>query len=127
MAATRSAETVEITGRASALPFFCAYLGLSINNLRSHSSHLPFGSCCRLSLKALLAALVLASVAAPSLARDGEVFFRKKGTAEVGPGTRIELVDCDGSHDTHNNSDGGLTCSIKFISDQENPYRVDQQ
>ena len=50
-------------------------------------------------LKALLTALALVSFAAPVLARDGEVFFRKKGRVEVGPGTRLELVDCDGIHE----------------------------
>ena len=78
-------------------------------------------------LKALLTALALVSFAAPVLARDGEVFFRKKGRVEVGPGTRLELVDCDGSHDSQGNSDGGVTCSIKVINDQESPYRIEQQ
>ena len=76
-------------------------------------------------MKALLSALVLASVAAPALARDGEVFFRKKGAVEIGPGTRLEMVDCDGSVDENGNSDGGLTCSIKVINNDEDPYRVD--
>tara|TARA_Y100000739_G_C20344024_1_gene344637 strand:+ start:297 stop:539 length:243 start_codon:yes stop_codon:yes gene_type:complete len=78
-------------------------------------------------LKSLLAALVLASVAAPALARDGEVFFRKKGAVQVGPGTHLELVDCDGSTDEEGNANGGLTCDVKVINNHQDPYRVDQQ
>ena len=78
-------------------------------------------------LKALFTALALVSFAAPGLARDGEVFFRKKGAVEIGPGTRLEMVDCDGSHDSAGNSDVGLTCSIKVINDYEDPYRVGHQ
>ena len=78
-------------------------------------------------VKAFFSALVLVSIASPVLARDGEVFFRKKGRVEVGPGTRLELVDCDGSHDSDGNSDGGVTCSIKVINSNETPYRIEQQ
>ena len=78
-------------------------------------------------MKACLYAFVLLSISAPSFARAGEVFFRKKGRVEVGPGTRLELVDCDGSQDSGGNSDGGLTCSIKVINNHESPYRTDQQ
>lgn len=55
------------------------------------------------------------------------MFFRKKGRVEVGPGTRLELVNCDGSHDGSGNADGGVTCSIKVINDHETPYRTEQQ
>lgn len=78
-------------------------------------------------MKALLTALVLASVAAPVLARDGEVFFRRKGAIQVGPGTRLELVDCDGSVDDEGNANGGLTCDVKVINNHEDPYRVGNQ
>ena len=78
-------------------------------------------------VKVFFSALVLVCIASPVLARDGEVFFRKKGRVEVGPGTRLELVDCDGSHDSDGNSDGGVTCSIKVINSNETPYRTEQQ
>ena len=78
-------------------------------------------------MRSILAAFILFFIAAPSFARDGEVFFRNKGRVEVGPGSRLELVDCDGSHDSQGNSDGGVTCSIKVINDQESPYRTEQQ
>ena len=78
-------------------------------------------------VKAFFSALVLVSIASPVLARDGEVFFRKKGRVDVGPGTQLELVNCDGSHDRDGNSDGGVTCSIKVINSNETPYRTEQQ
>ena len=78
-------------------------------------------------MKHHLTAMALVSIAVPGLAHDGEAFFSKKGRVEVGPGTRLELVDCDGSHDSDGNSDGGVTCSIKVINAQESPYRTEQQ
>ena len=58
---------------------------------------------------------------------DGEVFFRNKGRVEVGPGSRLELVDCEGSYDGGGTTNEGVTCSIKVINDHKTPYRTDVQ
>ena len=76
-------------------------------------------------MKPLFAAFILLSITAPSFARDGEVFFRNKGRVEVGPGSRLELVDCEGSFDGEGITNEGVTCSIKIINDHKTPYRTD--
>ena len=78
-------------------------------------------------MRSILAAFILFFIAAPSFARDGEVFFRNKGRIEVGPGSRLELVDCDGSYDDEGTNNEGLTCSIKVINDHKTPYRTEVQ
>lgn len=78
-------------------------------------------------MKSILFAFIFSFIAAPSFARDGEVFFRNKGRVEVGPGSRLELVDCEGSYDSEGNTNEGLTCSIKVINDHKTPYRTEVQ
>ena len=78
-------------------------------------------------MRSILAAFILFFIAAPSFARDGEVFFRNKGRVEVGPGSRLELVDCEGSYDGGGTTNEGVTCSIKVINDHKTPYRTDVQ
>ena len=78
-------------------------------------------------MKSLLFAFILFLIAAPSFARDGEVFFRNKGRVEVGPGSRLELVDCEGSYDSEGNTNVGVTCSIKVINANKAPYRTEIQ
>lgn len=72
-------------------------------------------------MKSILFAFIFSFIAAPSFARDGEVFFRNKGRVEVGPGSRLELVDCEG------NANVGVTCSIKVINDNKAPFRTEIQ
>ena len=78
-------------------------------------------------MRSVLAAFILFFNAAPSFARDGEVFFRNKERVEVGPGSRLELVDCDGSYDDESTTNEGLTCSIKVINDHKTPYHTEIQ
>ena len=80
-------------------------------------------------MRPILSAFILFFITAPSFARDGEVFFRNKGRVEVGlgPGSRLELVDCDGSYDDEGTTNEGVTCSIKVINDHKTPYRMEVQ
>ena len=78
-------------------------------------------------MKSILFKFIFSFIIAPSFARDGEVFFRNKGRVEVGPGSRLELVDCDGSYDDEDTTNEGLTCSIKVINDHKTPYRTEVQ
>ena len=78
-------------------------------------------------MKSILFIFIFSFIIAPSFARDGEVFFRNKGRVEVGPGSRLELVDCDGSYDDEDTTNEGLTCSIKVINDHKTPYRTEVQ
>ena len=78
-------------------------------------------------MRSILAALILFFIAAPSFARDGEVFFRNKGRVEVGPGSRLELVDCDVNYDDQGTTNEVLTCSIKVINDHKTPCRTEVQ
>ena len=76
-------------------------------------------------MRPILSESILFFITAPSFARDGEVFFRNKGRVEVGPGSRLELVDCDGSFDDEGATNEGVTRSIKVINDHKTPYRMD--
>ena len=42
----------------------------------------------------LCLALAFVAMSAPALARDGEVFFRRKEQVEVTPGSRLEVMEC---------------------------------
>ena len=75
----------------------------------------------------ILSAFILCFITAPSFARDGEVFFRNKGRVEVGSGSRLELVDFDGSYDDEGTTNEGVTCSIEVINDHKTPYRTEVQ
>ena len=78
-------------------------------------------------MKSILFAFIFSFITAPSFARDGEVFFRNKGRVKVGPGSRLELVDCEGSYDSEGDTNGGMTCSINVINDHQTPYRTEVQ
>ena len=78
-------------------------------------------------MRSVLAAFILFFNAAPSFARDGEVFFRNKERVEVGPGSRLELVDCDVNYDDQGTTNEVLTCSIKVINDHKTPCRTEVQ
>ena len=78
-------------------------------------------------MKSLLFVFILSFITAPFFARDGEIFFTNKGRVEVGPGSRLELVDCEGSHDSEGSTNVGVTCSIKVINDHKTPYRTEFQ
>ena len=56
-------------------------------------------------MKPHLTALALIFVTSPVLACDGEAFFSQNARVEVGSGTCLELIDCDGSHVSDGNSD----------------------
>ena len=78
-------------------------------------------------MKALLAlSLLLSATTAAAFARDGEVFFRNKNRVQVGPGSTVEVVDCEPSTDNQGNASGGLTCSVKVVDPGATPYRVEQ-
>ena len=78
-------------------------------------------------MKSILFAFIFSFINAPSFARDGEVFFRNKGRVEVGPGSRLELIDCVGSHDSEVNANVGVACSIKVINYHKTPCRTEVQ
>ena len=65
--------------------------------------------------------LAVASATTPALARDGEVFFRRKGQVEVAPGSRLEVTGCQDA------DNGGITCSVQLINDSEAPYRIEEE
>ena len=69
----------------------------------------------------LFLALAFVAMSAPALARDGEVFFRRKEQVKVTQGSRLEVMDCV---DT---SDGGMTCDVRLVDDNDVPCPVEEE
>jgi len=69
----------------------------------------------------LCLALAFVVMSAPALARDGEVFFRRKEQVEVTPGSRLEVMECV---DT---SDAGMTCDVRLVDDNDVPFRAEEE
>jgi len=72
-------------------------------------------------MRQLCFALAFVAMSSPTLARDGEVFFRRKEQVEVTPGSRLEVMDCV---DT---SDCGMTCDVRLVDDNDVPFRAEEE
>ena len=72
-------------------------------------------------MRQLCFALAFVAMSAPTLARNGEVFFRRKEQVEVTPGSRLEVMDCV---DT---PDGGMTCDVRLVNDNDVPFRAEEE
>ena len=72
-----------------------------------------------------LALLVMtALLAAPALAQEGQVYFRRKSNQQlIGPNTELKPSNC------RSTDDGGLTCDVEIVNpaDPHNSYRSDER
>ena len=64
-------------------------------------------------MKQLTFLILMTCLATPALARDGEAFFQSIEENSIGPGSRLEVIDCK------NAANGGTSCSIKIIKEND--------